>query len=223
MTWKDRLLFWVPTVGAAIPLLLKVLPQLLFIVGVILFVTVGVSEIADSKIYRRDVQELMPIVIATLSLGITLGGFAFKQYSNYQNKQLKFQKSVTETLFFKNLASNSSVLNALIDAAEEEECKEIILIYYHILTSDRLLTPQQLDNRIEDWMEKTFGTKIDFDIKHSLKNLAAIRGKIPVSGLSDSEIPETPLLQYDRAGRCQVLPLDEARRVIDDIWDNIFS
>ena len=40
------------------------------------------------------------------------------------------------------------------DAAEEEETKEIILVYYHLLTSPDPLTPAQLDDRIERWMEE---------------------------------------------------------------------
>ena len=37
MTWKDRLLFGVPAIGAAIPLILKALPNVLLLVAAILF------------------------------------------------------------------------------------------------------------------------------------------------------------------------------------------
>ena len=99
----------------------------------------------------------MPILVATLSLGMALGGFAFKQYSNYKSKRIKFQKDVTETLFFKNLGNNDSVFQTFIDLAEEEECKEIILVYYHLLTSENSLKPEELDARIEAWMQKKAG------------------------------------------------------------------
>ncbi|WP_369817760.1 DUF3754 domain-containing protein [Planktothricoides sp. SR001] len=51
----------------------------------------------------------MPALIASGSLLVTLGGFAFKQYNSYKNKQIQFQKNVTETLFFRNLAINVGV------------------------------------------------------------------------------------------------------------------
>lgn len=150
---------------------------------------------------------------------VTLGGFAFKQYTNYKNKRIKFQKKVTETLFFRNLDSNAGVFQALIDAAEEEECKKIILVYYHLLTSHGGLTPQELDDQIESWMEKKFDIQIDFDIQGPLRNLETIRGRY----VGDDFAQEAPLLTYDSQGCCRVLPLDEAKCVLDDVWDNVFS
>ncbi len=213
MTLKDRLLFVVPAIGAAVPVMLKVLPQLLLVIGVVLFLTVGSHEIGALRADEDDVENLTPVLLAVLSLLIALGGFAFKQYSTYQGKKIKFQKHVTETLFFRNIASNSSVFTLLINAAEEEECKEILLVYYHLLQSSEPLTPSQLDDRIETWMEENFKTAIDFDINGPLKNLEAIRG-----GPDNS-----PLMQYDERGRCQPLPLETAKAVIDEIWDNAFQ
>jgi len=46
-----------------------------------------------------------------LSLVVTLGGFGFKQYASYKNKKIKYQKNVTETLFSKNLASNTGAFH----------------------------------------------------------------------------------------------------------------
>ncbi|MFW5763553.1 MAG: DUF3754 domain-containing protein, partial [Coleofasciculus sp.] len=110
----------------------------------------------------------------------------------------------------------------LIDAAEEEECKEIILVYYHLLTSPKPLTPAELDNRIETWMDEKFGTKIDFDINGPIHNLEEIRGKLVQDGKDMASLPEIPLLTKDKQGCCQVLPLDDAKRLIDYIWDHIF-
>ena len=33
---------------------------------------------------------------------------------------------------------------------------------------------------------------------------------------------ETSLLSYDKQGYCHVLPLDDAKKVIDYVWDNAF-
>lgn len=223
MNWKDRLLFGVPAIGAAIPLLLKLLPQIILVVGVILYLTLGYQPINELQVKEEDVREIMPLLIAVLSLIIALGGFAFKQFSKYKNKQIKFQKNVMETLFYRNIANNSGVFKYLIDAAEEEECKEIILVYYHLLTSFVPLSASKLDDRIESWMKKKLGTVIDFNIEKSLQNLAAIKAEIRCSQGNEYTIKQLALLKRDRYNRCQVLPLSEAKSVIDYVWDNIFD
>lgn len=222
MTWKDRLLFGVPAFGAAIPLILRALPNLFLLIAAIL-IAINVPFFVNLlNVDLQKVRNIMPVLVATLSLTITLGGFAFKQYNNYKSKKIKFQKNVTDTLFFQNLANNASVFQMLIELAEEEECKEIILTYYHLLTSPTPLTPQQLDSRIEAWMENKLGTKINFDIQGPLKNLENIRGQIIQSSeITDSE-SEIPLLTYNQQGACQVLSLDDAKMVIDYVWDNAF-
>lgn len=217
MTWKDRLMLIVPAIGAAVPLMLKALPQLLIIVGVVLFITVGPSALESVNANEEDVRNIMPVLVALLSLAMTLGGFVFKQYTSYKNKRILFQKKVTDTLFFKNLDSNGGVFHALIDAAEEEESKEIILVYYHLLTSPRPLTAQELDDKIEQWMDQKFGTKIDFDIEGPLGNLQAIYGQ------TSNNRGMIRLLTYDKQKHCHVLPLDEAKEVIDYVWDNAFQ
>ena len=217
MTWRDRLLLGIPAIGAAIPVLLKMLPNLLLLVAAILLAFDARSTLQAIDVEAEQARDLMPVLIATLTLVIAVGGFGFRQYNQYKNKQIKFQKDVTDTLFFKNLASNASVFQRLVDLAEEEECKEIILVYYHLLTSPVPLTPDELDARIEAWMVEKTGTSIDFDIDGPLKNLESIRGYSASAGT------QKPLLEYDEQGRCQVPPLKEAGAMLDWIWDNAFA
>ncbi|NET36613.1 MAG: DUF3754 domain-containing protein [Cyanothece sp. SIO1E1] len=221
MTLRDRLFLIIPAIGAAIPVMIKALPQLLLIIGIVLFFADTPPLLDDLRANEEQVRNFLPVLLALLSLVVVFGGFTFKQYTNYKNKQIRFQKDVTDTLFFKNIASNMGVFHALIDAAEEEECKEVILVYYHLLTHQSPLTPQQLDDRIETWMEQKLGTKVDFDIQGPLRNLARIRGKV-LSSKGQAKAPELPLLSYDSQGCCQVLPLDDAKTVLDYIWDKFF-
>ncbi|MDJ1168997.1 TMEM143 family protein [Roseofilum sp. BLCC_M154] len=220
MTWKDRLILIASAIGAAVPLVIKVLPQIVIIVGIILFFTGTLPGMEELKANEEEVRNLTPVLLTTLSLLLTLGGFAFKQYSSYKTKRLKFQKKVTDTLFFKNLANNTTVFHTLIDAAEEEECKEIILVYYHLLTSGKPMTPEDLDDRIESWMETTWNRRIDFDINGPLNNLYHIRGRLnTMQGKPQSDVP---LLSYDEWGKCQVKSLDDSLEIVDYLWDNAF-
>ncbi|MEM7592528.1 MAG: TMEM143 family protein [Cyanobacteria bacterium P01_A01_bin.83] len=217
MTWADRLKLIIPAFGAAIPIILRALPKLALILGAISFFIFGSTKILGIEVSEDQVRDFMPVLTALLSLIVVLGGYAFKQYSKYKSKQIEFRKKVTDTLFFKNQANNASVFFSLIDAAEEEECKEIILVYYHLLTSKTPLTTSELDDRIEAWMDDKFKVKIDFDIKGSINNLKQIRGKI-----SENSLEEISLLKQDKQGKCYVLSLDESKLLIDYIWDNIF-
>ena len=223
MNWKDKLLFGIPAIGAAIPLILRVVPQIILIVGVLIYLTLGHQPIDELEVREEDVRNITPLLVAVLSLVVTLGGFAFKQYTSYKNKQIKFQKSVTETLFYRNLANNTGVFQYLIDAAEEEECKEIILVYYHLLTSEQPLTASQLDDRIEIWMKEHFQVTIDFDIEKPLANLEAIKAEIKHTEGNTYANKQVRLLSRDRYASCQVLPIKEAKQVMDYVWDNIFQ
>ena len=223
MNWKDRLLFGIPAVGAGISLIVRILPQLLLIIGVFLYVILG--EIPNSVIPVREeeVRNVTPLLVTTLSLLVTLGGFAFKQYTSYKSKQIKFQKNITETLFFRNMGSNVGVFQYLIDAAEEEECKEIILVYYHLLTSKESLTSEALDNKIEAWMQKKSGSSLDFDIDNTIQALSSIKSKINLNSTTDNSVAEVSLLQKNQQNYLTVLPLEKAMKVIDTVWDNAFK
>jgi hypothetical protein len=226
MTLKDRLILIASAVGAAVPMFIKILPRLLLIIAIILFFTTGDVPFQQVNITKEDVNNLMPILVTSLSLLVTFGGFAVKQYFTYKSKQIKFQKDVTDTLFFRQLAVNLGVFQSLIDEAEEEECKEIILVYYHLLTSKKPLTIAQIDDKIEEWMEKKFACKIDFDIKNTILSLSKIKGQITKNqdGLNNQNFPikQKSLVNLTADGYCQALSLEQAKEVIDYTWDNIF-
>ncbi|MEO1591605.1 MAG: TMEM143 family protein, partial [Cyanobacteria bacterium J06632_22] len=222
MTQRDRLMLAVPGIGAAIPVLIKVLPNLVLLLAALLLAfnassVIDTETLASVDVAESEARNIMPVLVASLTLVIALGGFMFKQYTQYKNKKIRFQKEVTDTLFFKNLANHASVFQMLGDIAEEEECKEMFLAYYHLLTSPIPLTADALDAKIEAWMQDKTGTAINFDIHGPLKNLAAIQAP-----LQPAHAP-TSLLSLDSQGHCQVLPLHTARVVLDTVWDNAFS
>ncbi|WP_107670953.1 DUF3754 domain-containing protein [Cyanothece sp. BG0011] len=223
MTWKDKLMFGVPAIGAAVPLILRAVPNILLIIVAIFILLRADSVVQSIEVDKEKVRDIMPILVATLSLAVTLGGFAVKQYTKYKSKEIKFQKEVSDTLFFKNLANNASVFQALTDIAEEEECKEIILVYYNLLTSQEQLTPEQLDRKIEQWMMEKLGIAIDFDIHGPLNNLEKIRGKIVYEDNNENKIKEVSLLSYDQQENINILSLEQSKMILDYVWDNAFQ
>ncbi len=220
MNWKDRLMLLVPAVGAAVPLVLKVLPSLGLLVAAVMLVTMGPEITAKFGFKTDGSSSIYPLLVAVLSIGAALGGFAGRQYSKYKNKRLKFLKKVTDTLFFKNLVTNAGVLYSLTDAAEEELCKEAILVYYHLLTASEPLDRAKLDQKIEAWMHDYCGTRINFDIDKTLQNLTELHAELPGEAKG---LKKTALLTRQADGRLQVLPLAEAQQLIDYIWDHAFA
>ncbi|MGF1535759.1 MAG: TMEM143 family protein [Elainellaceae cyanobacterium] len=222
MTWKDIGMLIVPALAAGVSIVVKILPQLLIVVGAIMLALGFPSALDYFNLSEGEVYNITPVLIATGSLCVALGGFAYKQYSSYKTKKLTFQKNVTDTLFFRNLANNAAVFQLLIDLAEEEECKEVILVYYHLLTSDTALTTEALDHRIEVWMQKHLGADVNFDVADAVQKLTALRTPDASSKSYSAEDKATALLHYDAQNRCHVLPLDKALAVLDQLWDNAF-
>ena len=133
-------------------------------------------------------------------------GYIYKTYNGYQNVVRSFLSEITQSLYFKDIGNNQAVLTALIDEAEEEECKEAVLGYYFLLTSDVELDITELDNRIEKWFEKTHNTKMDFDVADSV-----------------AKLKELDLMNCNERGMLTVPSLEEALRRMDNIWDNYFQ
>jgi hypothetical protein len=208
-------------VGAGIMMLFKALPNLILIAGLILLLTVGASFAEQIGVYEDQVKDFTPVLFAFFSLSAALGGFAFKQYSGYQTRRMKFMKDVTDTLFFKSIATNSSVFHTVIDLAEEEEAKEVILVYYHLLTSTVGCNPARLDARIEAWLAEKGAPAVDFDMEMVLQNMQAVRTTMCTNG--DTIARETALLEVDENDDCHVLSLLDAKRLLDKLWDEAFD
>ncbi len=95
------------------------------------------------------------------------------------------------------------------------------MAYYHLLTQPTPLTKEQLDDLIEGWLEQKFDTKIDFDVTKAISNLESLRGQFV--DVQTNQKTEAALLTRANSGHCRVLAIDEAKTVIDYVWDNIFQ
>ncbi len=219
MRMVDRLMFGIPALGGGIAVLIKVIPHLILIAGAIIFFTLGKERAKSMLSFTEDqAKNLWPVITAALALSVALGGLAIKQYLNFLNRKTKFQKLISETLFFRSLATNRSVFSSVVDEAEEEEAKEMLLVVYHLTTMEnRNPTVAELDAFIERWIAMNFEVSVDFDIHGPVGNLCGIEG-LPGSG----KIAGVPLMRLDDQGRCHLAPLAEANEILDCIWDGAF-
>jgi uncharacterized integral membrane protein len=193
----DKLIIGVPAAVSGVVVIVTKLGATLLLLGSVLAFWLGFSN-EEAQLNQKH--------LIALGAGLaTLGGFLWRQFNKFKNRKLKFMKALSESLYFKNLDNNAGVFHHLIDAAEEEEVKEAVLAYFFLLKENRPLEKEELDGIIENWFENRWDCRINFEIDDALKKLERLE-----------------LVTRDgNALRC--LPLADAKRQLDHIWDNYFS
>ncbi|MCA9029579.1 MAG: DUF3754 domain-containing protein [Planctomycetaceae bacterium] len=215
MNWFDKLVVGVPAAAAVLGAFAKLAPQMMVIAGALLFYTLGRdSALAWTGTKESDVNDIMPVLAATFAIATVLGTLLFNQYYAVIFKQLQFQKTVTDTLFFRNLENNRGALCAFTDLAEEEETKEMLLAYYFLLTrGDQTAT--ELDQAIEGWLGSQ-GATIDFDVSSALTQLEGFAGR-------QTSKPQRLNVVRTSDDTWSARPIPEAFKLLDDLWDNAYT
>ncbi|MDF1816396.1 MAG: TMEM143 family protein [Verrucomicrobiales bacterium] len=214
MNRKDRILLGIPALVAAIGTAVKLGVKIVLVAGVIAWVFFG-KEMFGVDASNKEMA--MKAAVAFLGILAAFGGLGFKQYTSVKNKRIGFLKEVSEHLFFRNIAMNKAVLNRIIDDGEDEDSKEAILVYYHLLThKGPALNRQQLDEKIQNWMKESFATVIDFDIDGPVNKLKKFAG-VTNEGEKRYLLCEAP------DGALSIPSLDEAKEIMDYHWDNAFQ
>jgi hypothetical protein len=194
MGLRDRLMLGVPALIGGIPILLKLASTL-----TVLFLVAGFYLGLASAV--RDDE--MAGALAAVSGLIALGGFIVSQWVRFQRQSLLHQKILSDNVYYRNVNNNAGIFDYVIGEAEEQECKEAFLAYYFLL-KDGAPTEDALDQRIEAWLNKTFGADVDFECDDALAKLERLG-----------------LLKRD-GDKLSVPPLGEALIRLDRIWDNFF-
>jgi len=194
MGFRDRLMLGVPALIGGVPILLK-LASTLTVLFLVASFYLGLSNAV------RD--EEMAGALAAVSGLVALGGFMVTQWVRFQRQSLLHQKILSDNVYYRNVNNNAGIFDYIIGEAEEQECKEAFLAYYFLL-KDGAPTEDALDQRIEAWLNKTFGADVDFECDDALAKLERLG-----------------LLKRD-GDKLSVQPLGEALIRLDRIWDNFF-
>jgi hypothetical protein len=196
MRLLDKLLIGIPAVVSGGVVLTTKLGASLVLLGSLLGYWLGVSN--------QPAELNQAGIMALLAGAVALGGYFWKQFSNFKNRKLRFMQALTQNLYFKNLDNNAGVFHRLANDAEEEESKEAILAYYFLLTAEQPLGKKELDKAIENWFETRWNCAIDFEIDDALHKLLTL-GLVNESG----------------AGLTAV-PVADGIRLLDQRWDDYF-
>ena len=193
----DKLLIGVPALVSGGIVLTTKLGTTLILLGSMLGFWLGLSS---------ERVELNKATLAALLAGvIALGGYLWKQFNNFKNRKIRFIQVLTRNLYFKNLDNNAGVFHRIANDAEEEECKEALLAYYFLLTSDKPLSRPPLDLKIEKWLKSQWDTSVDFEIDDALEKLIKLE------------------LVNEKEGKFTAIPIKDALKKLDQRWDAFFS
>lgn len=184
-------------VGGIAVLVTKLGASLILLLSVFLF-WVGWSD--------REV-EVTSQHLMTFGIGMgVFGSFVFREWTKFKNRKIRFMKALSDNLYFKNLDNNAGVFHTLLDAAEEEDCKEALLAYTFLLPKyPDGLCQQALDTEIEDWFEQANQCGLDFDVTDAIEKLL-----------------EMNLISWSN-DKYFAIPVKDAVRELDEYWDNLYK
>lgn len=138
---------------------------------------------------------------------LALLGYGYRQYYGYQTTRNAFALQLTQSLYYQTLGNNLGVIQHLLDEAEEQECREAVLGYYHLLrhAPPEGWTAKQIDAAVEKDLRERAGLNVDFEVNDALAKLERLR------------------LVTLEGERYQALPPDQALIHLDEAWDNFFK
>jgi predicted transcriptional regulator YdeE len=112
---------------------------------------------------------------------------------------------LADNVYYRNVSNNAGIFDYLIATAEDQECKQALLVYHFIRKMAALPTITEIASRIEEWLAESFEVKVGFDVAAALKTLDRF-----------------DLVRY-QAERLSVLPLKQAIPKLHEAWNNFFK
>jgi hypothetical protein len=130
-------------------------------------------------------------------------GYGYKTWYSFQVSRQTYALQLTQSLYYQNLDNNSGVMFRLLDEAEEQESREILLAYYFLwrFAGESGWTITELYEAIENHLEGRLKVEIDFEIFDAIRKLE--RGGV--------------VEQLDN--RFRALPIDAAQEKLDSLWE----
>lgn len=163
MRMMDKLMIGVPALVSGFVVISTKLGATLLLLASLLGFWFGLSS--------EPVELDKAAIIAVAASLFALGGYLWKQFSNYRNRKLKYTQALTENLYFKLLDNNAGVIYRILDDAEDSEIKESTVALYFLLLSDGGKTEKALDDEIQSWFIQKLNCTLDFEIDDALQKL----------------------------------------------------
>ncbi len=169
-------------------------------VGATIFNSVGIFLAILTGAFALSLDD--PQVRALGGILIVIGGYLWKTHSKIKNTRLKYLRTLSAGLYFRNLANNAAVIDQMLRFSLDEEEKEAFIAY--ALLQHGPVRRASLDEHAEAWLRKESGRVVDFDVRDGLDTLEGL-------GLAER-----------RWGKWHAMPPGEAAALLDSRWDAAF-
>ena len=135
-------------------------------------------------------------------------GYGLRSFHGYQKALQRYQLQLSQSLYFQNLGHNAGVLAHLLDEAEEQECREMMLAYYFLWkrAPETGFTREELDRQVEAFLEEVTGRPVDFEVADALDKLRRLK---LVEDVQSGD------------GAVYAVPLEQAAAQLHKAWDNL--
>lgn len=193
---RDQVFLAAPAIVAGAPVLLNLWPALTVIFAV-LAAYFGARGVIEQSELRR--------ALAAASGLIAVGAFVMRQRLKYETQTLRYQKRLADTVYFRNLANNTGVIDLVVGAGEEQDVKEALIAYWALRRAGGALTKDEIDAAAETFLRERFGLEVDFEVSDALAKLERLE-----------------LVSRD-GDRLTALPPHEALAKLDARWDGLFK
>lgn len=196
MRGRDQVFLAAPAIIAGTPILLNIVPavSVLFAVLSAYFGAHGVIE-----------QDKLKSALAAMSGLLAVGAFVMRQRLKYETQTLRYQKRLADTVYFRNIANNTGVIDLVVGAGEEQDVKEAYIAYWILRCAQQPLEKEEIDRRAEEFLRTRFELELDFEVQDALDKLERL------------DLVERNGAAY--AARST----SEALNTLDARWDNMFS
>lgn len=165
MRARDQVFLAAPALIGGVPIAMQIVPAI-----TVLFAVLAVFFGARGAIENSDLQR----ALAATSGLIAVGAFVMRQWMKYERQTLKYQKQLSETVYFRNVANNAGVLDALIGAGEDQNVKESFLAYWALLRAKTPLAKAEIDAAVERFLREEMRLDCDFETEDALAKLARL-------------------------------------------------
>jgi hypothetical protein len=159
---RDQVFLAAPAIVAGAPVLLNLWPALTVIFAV-LAAYFGARGVIEQSELRR--------ALAAASGLIAVGAFVMRQRLKYETQTLRYQKQLADTVYFRNLANNTGVIDLVVGAGEEQDVKEALIAYWALRRAGGALTKEEIDAAAEAFLRERFAIEIDFEVSDALAKL----------------------------------------------------
>lgn len=131
-----------------------------------------------------------------------IGGYAYKTWYSFRSARSAYEHQLHQSLYHQVLDNNSGVMFRLLDEAEEQEAREILLGYFYLwrYAEPNGWTAEELDYYVELDLEKRLGVDVNFEIVDALNKLT-----------------KAGLITADGA-RYRAVPIGAAQEKLNAIW-----